>query len=76
MYHFESLYCRNVHKGNSREVQDQAVEVHSGNTYVCWKLQLRRNDLDNTEFIQLVLLLAALVAFIHQIPYPGLFEED
>lgn len=29
-YRFESLHRRNVQKGNSGEVEDQAVEVHSG----------------------------------------------
>lgn len=76
MYHFESLDCRNVHKGDGGEVQDQAVEVHPGNIDVHWKLQLRRNDLDNAELGQLVLLPAALVPLVNQIPYPGLFEGD
>lgn len=38
MYHSESLDSRNVHKGDGREIQDQAVEVHSGNTDACSKL--------------------------------------
>lgn len=38
MYRFESLYGRNIHEGDSREIQDQAVEVHSGDIDACRKI--------------------------------------
>lgn len=31
-YHFHSFHSRDIHEGDSREVQDQAVDVHSGNS--------------------------------------------
>lgn len=68
MYHFESLDSRNVHEGDSRKIQDQAVDVHSWNTDACRKLQLRRNDADITEIVELFALLLGLLSFIDQIP--------
>lgn len=38
LYRFEPLQSRDVQEGDSREVQDQAVEVHPGDTDVCRKL--------------------------------------
>lgn len=37
-YHFESFHSRDVQEGDGGEVQDQAVEVHSGNADVSGKL--------------------------------------
>lgn len=39
-YHFEPLQCGDVQEGDGREVQDQAVDVHSGNTNVPCKLSV------------------------------------
>ena len=38
LYHFESFQSRDVQEGDSGEVQDQAVELHSGNPDVVGKL--------------------------------------
>lgn len=40
LYRFEPLHGRDVQEGDSREVQDQAVDVHSGNTDVSGKLAI------------------------------------
>lgn len=68
LYHFESLDTRNVHEGDGREIQDQAVEVHSGNADVSRNLQLRRDDTDITEAIPIFALLVALLMLIDEVP--------
>lgn len=68
MYHFKSLDGRNVYEGDGREIQDQAVDIHSWETNVCRNLQLRRNDADITEAVQLFTLLVKLLGFIVPIP--------
>lgn len=68
LYRFESLDTRNVHKGDGGEVQDQAVEVHSGNADAPRNVQLRRNDAGIAEAIQTVALPVGLLMFIDEVP--------
>lgn len=69
LYRFESLHSRDVQEGDSREVQDQAVDVHPGNA------DLRRRvspvDLDRT-----TLEVSGQVQIVRLIrPQPFLFDK-
>lgn len=39
-YHFQSLHGGDVNKGDGREVQDEAVDIHPGDFNVVWKISV------------------------------------
>lgn len=39
-YHFQSLHGGDVNEGDSREVQDEAVDIHPGDLDVAWKISV------------------------------------
>lgn len=68
LYRFESLQSRDIQEGDGREVQDQAVEVHSGDADVSGKLCVpvypKREVLDISGQIQLLRVHVALVTHL------------
>lgn len=68
LYRFESLQSRDVQERDSRKVQDQAVEVYSGNTDVSGKLSApvhpERKVLDVRGLIQLLYFHVRLISHL------------
>lgn len=64
-YRFQSFQSRDVQEGDTREVQDQAVDVHSGNTdvsgKVCVPVNSERKVLDVKGQIKLLVVLIRLI---------------